>query len=210
MYLYWLIGCEWFPGKRMNAHVCLYPLPFLPCRCCVLVWTKVLCAWPKSILWRKKKKRKKLQRSTGRQQAFFSLTSFYFILCWPYTPMITTQVDAALNARNFLGNGPADMQMSAGFWLTWFDRPLPITHNMPLNCSSFVQMDQRLSSSIWCSAVSRPLATTRWYVQDINLAHYSNDGRLQVCFMQPGMLGDIVKVIPLPPYPKPNRNTVTL
>jgi hypothetical protein len=124
--------------------------------------------------------------------------------------MITTQVDAVLNARNYLGNGPADMQMSVGFWLTWFDRPLAITHNMPLNCSSFVQMDQRLSSSIWCSAVSRPLATTRWYVQDINLAHYSNDGRLQVCFMQPGMLGDIVKVIPLPPYPKPNRNTVTL
>jgi hypothetical protein len=61
------------------------------------------------------KKRKKLQRSTGRQQAFFSLTSFYFILCWPCTPMITTQVDAVLNARNYLGNGPADMQMSVGF-----------------------------------------------------------------------------------------------
>jgi hypothetical protein len=22
-------------------------------------------------------------------------------MCWPYTPMITTQVDAALNARNY-------------------------------------------------------------------------------------------------------------
>lgn len=193
-------------SREENERACLPVSPFpLPCRECTGLNSGPMCV---AIIntFKKKRKSSKDQQAGNRP---FSLWRPPFDCLLALHTDDHDPVDAVLNARNVLGNGPADMQMSAGFWLTWFDRPLAITPHMPLNCSSFVQMDQRLSSSIWCSAVSRPLATTRWYVQDINLAHYPNGGRLQVRFMQPSMLGDIVKIIP-PSISKANRNTVTL